>query len=185
MNLYKYLSLIAILLVTGLSYAQETDSQERKPGHINENRFRQMYEEFSTPNRYRSASGAPGPQYYQQQADYVMDIVLDDKNATINGFETITYTNNSPDVLEYLWMQLDQNVRSKDSKSPLIEANGTLSADMASSFVGQYMGAPFDGGFKIQEVKWKGSDLPYTINQTMMRVEMPQDLRPGRSSLFL
>ena len=184
MNIFKYLSFIALLLVTGLTYAQENDTQERKPGHINENRFRQMYEEFATPNRYRSASGAPGPQYYQQQADYVMDIVLDDKNATIKGFETITYTNNSPDVLEYLWVQLDQNVRSKDSKSPLIEANGALSADMASSFVGQYMGVPFDGGFKIEEIKSKGSNLPYTINQTMMRVEMPQDLQPGEKFTF-
>ena len=75
-----------------------------------------MYDEFSTPNMYRTASGAPGSAYYQQQADYKMDIVLDDKNAKIYGFETITYTNNSPDDLEYLWVQLDQNKRAKDSK---------------------------------------------------------------------
>ncbi len=179
MKLFKFLAFSAIFIISGLSYAQEDETEERKPGHTNENRFKQMYGEFSTPNTYRSANGAPGPMYYQQQADYVMDIVLDDKNATLSGYETITYTNNSPDVLEYLWVQLDQNVRSKDSKTPLIEGGGARPADMASRFVGQYMGAAFDGGFKIQEVKSKGASLPYTINQTMMRVEMPQDLQPG------
>jgi hypothetical protein len=185
MKLLKYLSLVTLLLVTGFTYAQEGDTEERKPGHSNENRFKQLYEEFSTPNVYRSANGAPGPQYYQQQADYVMDIVLDDKLAKINGFETITYTNNSPDELEYLWVQLDQNVREKDSKSPLIEGSGAQPATMASSFVGEHMGTSFDGGFKIQAVKsTKGADLEYTINQTMMRVEMPQNLKPGGKFSF-
>ncbi len=75
------------------------------------------------------------------------------KTPDYTATETITYTNNSPDVLEYLWVQLDQNVRSTDSKSPLIEGSGATPADMAGNFVGQYMGAPFDGGFKIEEVK--------------------------------
>ena len=185
MKLLKYMSLLALLLATGFTYAQEEESEERKPGHLNENRFKQLYEEFSTPNMYRSASGAPGPEYYQQQADYVMDIVLDDKNAKINGFETITYTNNSPDNLEYLWVQLDQNKREKDSKSPLIEPSGTQPATMASSFVGEYMGTSFDGGFKIEAVTTvKGAPLEYTINQTMMRVEIPQGLKPGEKFSF-
>jgi hypothetical protein len=184
MKLYKYLPLMLLFLATGLTYAQQEESEERKPGHLNHNRFKQMYNEFSTPNVYRSANGAPGPQYYQQQADYVMDIVLDDKKSTIRGYETITYTNNSPDVLEYLWVQLDQNKRSKDSKSPLIESSGGLGADLASSFVGQYMGVSFNGGFNIQSVKSKGMDLPYTINQTMMRVEMPKNLKPGEKFSF-
>ena len=70
---------------------------------------------------FRTASGAPGPAYYQQQADYKMDIELDDENKRIYGSETITYTNNSPDNLEYLWVQLDQNIRKKDSPSLLID----------------------------------------------------------------
>lgn len=185
MKLAKYLSFAVLFLFAGMTYAQEKESQERKPGHTNENRFKQLYEEFSTPNRYRSASGAPGPDYYQQQADYVMDIVLDDHQSKINGYETITYINNSPDVLEYLWVQLDQNVRQKDSKSPLIEGSNAVGADMASSFVGQHMGAAFDGGFKIEMVKSaKGANLPYTINQTMMRVEMPKNLEPGEDFSF-
>ncbi len=185
MRLAKYLSFAVLFLFAGMTYAQEEEGQERKPGHTNENRFKQLYEEFSTPNGYRSASGAPGPDYYQQQADYVMDIVLDDHQSKINGYETITYINNSPDVLEYLWVQLDQNVRQKDSKSPLIEGDNALGADMASSFVGQHMGAGFEGGFNIEMVKSaKGANLPYTINQTMMRVEMPQNLEPGDKFSF-
>ena len=156
MKLLKCLSLVVLFLSAGMVYAQEENSsEERKPGHTNNNRFKQLYEEFSTPNQYRSASGAPGPKYYQQRADYKMDIELDDTNAKLYGNETITYTNNSPDVLEYLWVQLDQNVRAKDSKSPLIEPSGAAPADMAGSFVQKHMGVAFDGGFKIQEVKDK------------------------------
>ncbi|MEL6669485.1 MAG: M1 family peptidase, partial [Bacteroidota bacterium] len=75
------------------------------------NPFRQLYDELPTPNVYRNASGAPGHEYWQQQADYEMEIRLDDENQQIYGTETITYHNNSPDELAYLWVQLDQNVR--------------------------------------------------------------------------
>jgi len=185
MKLLKLLSLVLMLIISGTSFAQEEEQSERKPGHYNNNRFKQLYEEFSSPNMFRTASGAPGPEYYQQQADYVMDIILDDRNARIYGEETITYTNNSPDVLEFLWVQLDQNVREQDSPSKLIEGSGAAPASLASSFVGEYMGAGFDGGFKIQHVKdSKGGDLPYLINQTMMRVEMPNDLEPGGKFSF-
>lgn len=185
MKLAKYLSLVLVFLFAGITYAQDDTTPARKPGHKNENRFKQMYEEFSTPNVFRTASGAPGPEYYQQQADYVMDIVLDDKNTKLSGYETITYTNNSPDELEYLWVQLDQNVRAKDSKTPLIEGSGATPADMAGSFVETYMGNGFDGGFNIELVKdSKGGNLPYTINQTMMRVEMPKNLKAGEKFEF-
>jgi hypothetical protein len=182
MKLLKLLSLVVIFLATGIGYSQEEDTQdqEREAGHYNKNAFKQMYEEFSTPNQYRSASGAPGPKYYQQQADYVMDIILDDRGKKLMGQETITYHNNSPDVLEYLWVQLDQNMRAKDSKTPLIQSSGTQPADMASSFVNQHMSEGFDGGFNIEEVKGSnGSNLEYMINRTMMRVEMPNNLNPG------
>jgi len=180
MKLFKLLSLAIVFLVTVIGYSQEEDAQEREPGHYNTNAFKQMYEEFSTPNQYRSASGAPGPKYYQQQADYVMDIILDDRGKKLMGQETITYHNNSPDVLEYLWVQLDQNMRAKDSKTPLIASNGAQPADMASSFVNEHMSEGFDGGFNIEEVKGSnGSNLQYMINRTMMRVEMPSKLNPG------
>ncbi|WP_432411679.1 M1 family metallopeptidase [Rasiella sp. SM2506] len=188
MKLVKYLSLLALFLTAGMLYAQDGDVEKdeaRKPGHYNHNRFKQLYEEFSTPNMYRSPNGAPGPEYYQQQADYKMDIILDDKTSKIYGTETITYSNNSPDALEYLWVQLDQNVRAKDSKSPLIESSGATPAETAGAFVGKYMGAAFDGGFKIEYVKDKsGNALPHTINRTMMRVDMPKHLKPGEQFTF-
>jgi len=186
MKLIKYIPLFIILIVTSIVSAQETDTEDgRDPGHINGNRFRQMYNEFSTPNMYRTASGAPGANYYQQQADYKMDIELDDKNAKITGFETITYTNNSPDELEYLWVQLDQNVREKDSKTSLMSSGTVGGADQPSGVVGKYFGGGFDGGFKIVSVKGeKGANLPYMINQTMMRVEMPKNLQPGEKFVF-
>ena len=187
MKLLKFLSFILIISSAGFATAQDTEStqQERKAGHLNNNRFKQLYQEFSSPNQYRSASGAPGPAYYQQQADYKMDIVLDDDNAVLYGTETITYTNNSPDVLEYLWVQLDQNVRASDSKTSLIEANGAAPAQQASSFVNSYMGEAFDGGFKIDYVKdRKGNNLSYTINRTMMRIDMPKAMSPGDTYSF-
>ena len=164
---------------------QEDINSQKEAGHTNQSKFRQMYQEFATPNTYRSASGAPGPQYYQQQADYKMDIELDDKNARIYGSETITYHNNSPDNLEYLWVQLDQNVRAKDSKSPLRNGNGVSMAYQTGQFAGEFMGQPFDGGFNIEYVKdASGMPLPYTINQTMMRIDLPKALKSGSQVSF-
>ncbi|MBT8282496.1 MAG: M1 family peptidase, partial [Muriicola sp.] len=119
MNQIKNYATGVLLLFATILSAQEEKIYERDPGHLNESKFRQMYQEFATPNMYRSASGTPGPNYYQQQADYDMDIELDDKNARIYGEETITYYNNAPEALEFLWLQLDQNVRARDSKAPL------------------------------------------------------------------
>ncbi len=166
-----------LLLFGGMALAQYSD-ENRDPGHYNQNKFKQLYEEFATPNTYRSASGAPGPDYYQQQADYVMDIELDDKNARIYGGETITYTNNSPDDLEYLWLQVDQNVRTKDTKSALRNESRIAQAEKVEDFVKKYVSEPFDGGFNIESVRdANGRPLPYTINQTMMRIDIPQSLK--------
>ena len=174
MKQIKYTLLALSALVFATAAAQESTKTTRQPGHENTNKFRQMYQEFATPNTYRSASGAPGPDYYQQQADYKMKITLDDKNARIYGEETITYTNNSPDALEFLWLQLDQNVRAKDSKSQLRDGSGVPLAQQAASFSESYLTEPFDGGFNIEFVQdVNGKALPYTINQTMMRVDLP------------
>ncbi|MEO6348172.1 MAG: M1 family metallopeptidase [Aquaticitalea sp.] len=184
MKTFPYFCL-ALAFISLNAMSQDIPKPDRKPGHNNTNKFRQLYDEFSTPNMFRSASGAPGPAYYQQQADYKMNIDLDDKTAKLSGDEVITYTNNSPDQLTYLWIQLDQNVRAKDTKSPLIEGSGIAKADMANSFANTYLTEPFDGGFNIMEVKdTNGKDLPYTINQTMMRVELPTTLKTGEKFSF-
>ncbi len=178
---------IAFLLSGTTSYVQGQEKTEktRELGHTNQNKFKQMYEEFATPNMYRTASGAPGSAYYQQQADYKMDIELDDKNKKLSGKETITYTNNSPDNLEFLWVQLDQNMRAKDSKTPLIQGTGVDPASTPKGFLTKYMSEAFDGGFNITAVKdASGNPLKHTINRTMMRVEMPKDLQPGGKFVF-
>ncbi|SDM91265.1 M1 family metallopeptidase [Kriegella aquimaris] len=181
----KYCIASLLFLFAAVVTAQNEKAPEREPGHYNQNKFKQLYEEFSTPNTYRSASGAPGPNYYQQQADYKMDIELDDKNAKIYGEGTITYTNNSPDDLEFLWLQLDQNVRAKDSKSPLRDGDAVPMAEQLGNFAKKYFTEPFDGGFVIEYVKDNsGKALPYTINQTMMRIDIPEPLKSKEKLSF-
>ena len=159
--------------------------------NMNYNKFKQLHEEFSTPNVYRSASGAPGHEYYQNYANYKMDIVLDDVNAKLMGEETITYLNNSPDALEYLWVQLDQNQRAPDSDSKKIATFNipdTLSADLKKRYLGYYTGRvefDFEGGFHIDAVTDEDGDaLPHFINKTMMRVDMAKPLQPGETFEF-
>ena len=178
MNKVMYGFASIFFLFTTVIIAQEVEQNQRTPGHTNQNKFKQMYEEFATPNTYRSASGTPGPDYYQQQADYKIDVELDDKNAKIYGTETITYTNNSPDDLEYLWLQLDQNVRAKDSKSPLRNGSELTLSERPEGYVEKFLKEPFDGGFNIEYIKdASGKPLSYTINQTMMRVNIPEPLK--------
>ena len=149
--------------------------------NINLNKFRQLGQELPTPNVYRTASGAPGHAYWQQQADYVMDIRIDDENQRLYGEETITYHNNSPDILDYLWVQLDQNVRAKDSDSYKIRTS-ELDERMSMWTLGRLF-PTFDGGFKIEHVKAENNtDLPYTINKTMMRIDLPKPLKSGEKT---
>ena len=151
--------------------------------NINKNKFRQLNEELPTPNVYRTAAGMPGHQYYQQQADYVINLELDDKKQRIYGEETITYYNNSPDALPYLWIQLDQNVRAKDSDSKKISTS-SMSDDISFQRLEKMMN-DFDGGFKIEHVKdTNGKDLTTMVNKTMMRINMEKALQPGEKFSF-
>ncbi|MDG1023873.1 MAG: M1 family metallopeptidase [Flavobacteriaceae bacterium] len=162
-----------------------TVSAQVQQGHTNTNKFKQLYDEFADPNRYHNASGAPGVDYYQQKVDYVMDIELDDANSKLYGEETITYTNNSPDQLPYLWLQLDQNIRKKDA--PGLEKNGAGNSVTVrpSSFVSNFINDPFDGGFNIDWVQdINGKALQYKVNQTMMRVDLPKAIAPGATYVF-
>ena len=183
MKFTKYFFYFA-LFSASILIAQD-EKPVRKPGHTNQNKFRQFYDEFATPNMFRTAAGAPGPGYYQQQADYVINIELDDEKAKLYGDEVITYTNNSPDKLNFLWVQLDQNMRARDSKTPLISNSNISPVTAASTFADDYLKEPFDGGFNIEYVKdLKGRDLTYTINRTMMRVELPKTLETGKKFSF-
>ena len=180
-------SSVLVVVASFFASAQEvkTEDKQREPGHYNENKFRQMYDLMATPNMFRTASGAPGPAYYQQQADYKMNIELDDSNKKLYGSETVTYYNNSPEALEYLWVQLDQNIRAADSKTPLVESQRMDPALAPDNFAKKFMEAPFQGGFHIEYVKDKsGKDMSYTINQTMMRINLDKPLQSKQKITF-
>ncbi|PDH47303.1 MAG: aminopeptidase [Bacteroidetes bacterium MED-G21] len=171
------LSLISSMLI----FSFFASAQE----NINTSKFKQLSEILPTPNVYRTASGAPGHEYYQQKADYVINVQLDEKNHVITGDETITYTNNSPDVLNYLWIQLDQNVREKNSASQLT-SSGSMDNNMSFwSLKRMHDKMNFDGGFKLELITdVNGNDLSFTVNETMMRIEPPKPLKKGQSFSF-
>jgi hypothetical protein len=171
----KQFFLLTLIFVACFSLAQEQN--------VNKDPFRQLHQELPTPNVYRTASGAPGHMYWQQRADYSIDVEIDDEQQKLMGEETITYFNQSPDDLRYLWLQLDQNVRAKDSDSYKIQTSSMrdrLSFDRLDRFDNT-----FDGGFKIQSVKdAQNTYLSYSINKTMMRVDLPSTLKPGETFTF-
>lgn len=182
MKLYR-LSTVCLLFSSVFIWAQTVTTKEK--GHEDTNKFRQMYDLMATPNMYRTASGAPGPEYYQQKADYKMDIELDDKNARLDGVETITYHNNAKESLDYLWLQLDQNRRNKNS---VTKKNGSSYMDDAISTQGfskKYLEEADERGFNILSVTdEKGKALSYTINETMMRINLVEPLKHGSKMVF-
>ena len=169
------LSVIITCLVTSL-FSQE---------NLNNSKFKQLHEELPTPNVYRTASGAPGHEYYQQTADYVIDVELDEINNIIYGKETITYTNNSPDILNYLWVQLDQNIRAKNSHGQLTATSSISDQTSFETIKRMQDRMDFDGGFKLEKITDNsGKNLTYKVNETMMRIELPKALKKGQSFSF-
>ena len=146
-------------------------------------KFAQLDMELPTPNEYRTAAGAPGHGYYQQKADYKMSLTLDDTKQIIRGEEVITYTNNSPDVLEYLWLQLDQNIYKPDSDSKLIAVEKMEDFQSIRDVERKLM--TFEGGFNIEMVATvNGEKMRYAINKTMMRIDPAKPLGPKQSISF-
>lgn len=164
-----------LLLFTGtLAYSQTPQWQGK---------FEQLEQVLPTPNEYRSASGAPGPKYWQQRADYVISVELNDDKQSITGTETVTYHNNSPDVLRYLWLQLDQNIISDNNTLKSTGTEAVVDSVPAKNYA--TMVSDFKGGFDIKSVKeTSGKPLPYVINNTMMRVNLPQPLKTGDKVSF-
>jgi hypothetical protein len=168
------LGMLLMLLSVHFVQAQVEESYD-------ENRFRQMYDLLPTPNVYRTASGAPGHLYWQQRADYKIDIILDDNTQRIYGEEVITYYNQSPDPLPYLWIQLDQNNQALNSDTYTTETSSMNDRMTVRDL--KELEPWFDGGFKLDYVKdINGKDLPHTVVKTMMRVDLPQALLPKQST---
>jgi len=155
-------------------------------------KFEQLGQELPTPNEYRTGSGAPGREYWQQKADYNIEVELNDKNQSITGTEAITYTNNSPDVLRYLWLQLDQNVLAKENTLAAASGRNTLSSgaseivvDSAAAKAYETRVSDFKPGFIIESVQEiNGTPIAHTVNNTMMRVDLKEPIRPGEKYSF-
>ncbi|MDP4704320.1 MAG: M1 family metallopeptidase [Polaribacter sp.] len=180
-----YLVLFSFFFITTAFVAQETtENKGTQKGHTDENKFRQMKDLLATPNDQHTASGAPGHQYSQQKVDYVMDIRLEESTNKIYGDEKITYHNNSKDVLEYLWVQLDQNMRADDSKTPLAQSNAASAFLTPENFKKEFMKEGKGFGFNIEKVTVDGKPLSYLINWTMMRINLPKPLNPGEKFVF-
>ncbi|MEY3405112.1 MAG: hypothetical protein RL161_542 [Bacteroidota bacterium] len=176
----KFLFLPLLMLV----FCVKAQQPANKP--VWQGKFEQLGQLLPTPNEYRTGSGAPGPKYWQQQADYTIDVELDDDKHTINGSETITYHNNSPDVLTYLWLQLDQNILAEGNETDktktgsLRDSSSTMAIQQSLDLYGDYK-----GGYTIKSIRGAdGKALPYVVNNTMMRVDIPAPLKPGEKISF-
>ncbi|MGY0426869.1 MAG: M1 family peptidase, partial [Polaribacter sp.] len=165
----KKLSLwVFTFLFIGFSaIAQETkkDTKKTQQGHTDQNKFRQMKDVLATPNEQHAASGAPGYEYTQQKVDYEINVRLNEDANRISGDEKITYHNNSKDALEYLWVQLDQNMRADDSKTPLVKSASASAFLTPKNFKKTYMKEKSGFGFNIEAVKANGKSLSYLINR--------------------
>lgn len=156
------LSAVVIFAFTAKSYAQETSAYSYTEA------FKPLFYP-QTGTETRSASGQPGHKYWQNSADYQLNVSLDAAKNEITGSAEITYTNNSPDQLGFLWLQLDQNLFAKDSR-------GNAVVPLSGSRNGAH-GEEFDGGYKIKSVKYDGKDVKYTITDTRMQIDLPNDLK--------
>lgn len=174
----RIVTVLAVLLLCGLtSIAQQTEQNHAE-------RFEQLDASLRSPNVYRTASGAPGHMYWQQKADHEIVVELNDENQSIKGWQKVTYHNFSPDPLSYLWIQLDQNERAKDSNTPKV-TESKISQNMSMSQIQGILWHNQDLGYKIISVKdLSGRAIPVTINKTMMRVNLPQALQPGAKIEF-
>jgi len=146
-------------------------------------KFEPIDQMIAPPNTYRTASGAPGRAYWQQRADYKIKAIIDEKNNTLSGEETITYFNNSPDDLSYLWMQLEQNVNKKEN-----EDFGSINNRMQDSITTREMQfltrtIDFPAGYSIKHVKDEnGNHIKTMVNNTMMKVKLNTTLKSGEST---
>ncbi|MCU0227626.1 MAG: M1 family metallopeptidase [Bryobacterales bacterium] len=173
---------VTVLLAMLMLGAGTLGAQRWKPG---DDIFRQLDEVLPTPNEYRTASGAPGHRYWQQKVDYDIRLELDDTTQSIQASEAITYHNQSPDTLHYLWLQLDQNRFKQDSHAKLTQTAPSLKGRPSYRMMEAMLDQDFDGGHKILAVKdAAGKPLPYVIQDTMMRIDLPQPLRSGERVQF-
>jgi len=177
----KYLLiLIAALGLYNAGYAQNN------PGSNHGNKFEQLGTMLPTPNEYRTASGAPGPKYWQQRCDYDIKAELDEPNLKLNGSETVTYFNNSPNQLTYLWLQVDENEHSSKNNANYQDGSN-MPKQMSDLGLKRMENAKQENDYGVNLIKVTdalGKPLKYTVNKTMMRLELPVVLKPGQQFVF-
>jgi hypothetical protein len=174
--------LLAIFSVLAFAQAQSP----RNPGSNHGNQFEQLDYLLPTSNEYRTASGAPGPKYWQQRADYDINATINEQENTLTGSETITYFNNSPDVLTYLWLQLDENFHHPESDNNY-DRQSTMPEVMTNQQLIQMSPKEHLKGYGLNITGLTdavGKELPYKVNQTMMRIDLPIALKPGQKFVF-
>ncbi|MGZ4044024.1 MAG: M1 family metallopeptidase [Bacteroidia bacterium] len=178
LNKLKHTGNLATTLLVLFSSSLFSQNIQNNPQAYHGNKFEQLGTILPTPNEYRTASGAPGNKYWQQKADYDIDVTLDEKNLSIIGTETVTYSNNSPDVLTYLWLQLDENQHDPNSFAQTIDQNTINEPVTEASLKSLKTKQNLAGlGDKIDAVlDENGKPLKFTINETMMRIDLPKPL---------
>ncbi|MGN6292584.1 MAG: M1 family metallopeptidase [Chitinophagaceae bacterium] len=172
-----------ILLIAVAVHAQNI---KNNPGSNHGNSFEQLGTIMPTPNEYRTASGAPGPKYWQQRCDYDIKCKLDEKALLLTGSETVTYYNNSPNTLTYLWLQMDENEHSSQNNANYQTSN-PMTSQVSTTLIDRMDETKRDNGYGFNVVKLTdaaGKPLKYTVNKTMMRVELPKDLTSGQQFVF-
>ncbi len=175
------LNCLLLVLATG-SRAQIQNNASSNHG----NKFEQLGTILPTPNEQRTASGAPGTKYWQQRVDYDIRCELDEANNKLTGSETITYSNNSPDVLTYFWMQLDENQHSTVNNADYQNSN-RMPQQTVDKVLDRFDERKSDNGYGVNITKMTdalGKPLKYTINKTMMKVDLPAPLKPGQKFVF-
>ena len=174
----KFFLILIFAGFTNLSFAAIDQSK----GSF-EDKFRQLDEVFPSPNLSRPATGEPGPMYWQQRADYKIKIKLNEDTRSVEGSETITYTNNSPLTLKYIWLQLDQNIFAKESINNLTRpwGGGDSSVDFSTLRRQNFMDK-FEGGFQELSIKINNKSADTNLVGTHVRINLDQPLKPGEST---
>jgi hypothetical protein len=181
----KYsISTVLIFLSVALTSSLVSVSTQAK-NSVSGDKFRQLEEILPTPNVYRTASGAPGHKYWQQKVNYDINIKLDDKTQQLTGSETLNYQNNSPDTLRYIWLQLDQNKLKRGSNAKLSKSTAPLKKVTYRNARNMVESEKFNGGYEITKVTASnGKPIPYVINGTMLRIDLPKPLKSGDDTEF-
>jgi hypothetical protein len=177
--------MFALLCLATAIFNLSAQNLQNNPGANHGNKFEQLSTILPTPNEYRTASGAPGPKYWQQRADYNITCELDETKLQITGSETISYFNNAPNTLSYLWLQLDENEHSATNNANYQEGSALPATLSDLAVVKELEKKKNDYGVQLLKVTDAvGKALPYTLNKTMMRLQLPTVLKPGQSFVF-